>query len=295
MKKIAFLGLGTMGAGMAANLQKAGHVMTVWNRDGKRAASFVKAGATRAKTPAEAVVGAEIIFYSFSDDASVDEVVFGEDGVMGAVEKGQIALDLTTVHPDTSRREATAYAEKKVEFLDVPVFGSKNEAAEGKLWVLAGGERKIFDKVKPLLELLGETVHYMGGHGQGSAMKLVGNLIVAAQLQALGEALTLAVKAGLHPKDVLGVLKVADFRSPILENTTEALMKRDFKPSFALKLMLKDANLINRFAEDLNVVMPAAAATRESIKAAVNQGWGDENASALIKVLELQTGVTIGG
>jgi 3-hydroxyisobutyrate dehydrogenase-like beta-hydroxyacid dehydrogenase len=294
MKKIAFLGLGTMGGGMAANLQKAGHSLTVWNRDAKRTNSFVKNGANRASTPAEAVAGAEIIFYSFSNDQAVDDVVFGKDGILQGVEAGQIALNTTTVHPETSRKEARAFAEKKVEFLDTPVFGSKNEAADGKLWVLAGGDHKAFLKVKPLLEIIGETVHYMGENGQGSSMKLVGNLIVAAQLQALGEGLSLAVKAGLDLKDVLGVLKVTDFRSPILENTTEALMKRDFSPSFALKLMLKDANLISRFAQDLNVPIPASAAARETIKAAVNQGWGEENASALIKNLEQQAGVKIG-
>ena len=283
-----------MGAGMASNLQKAGHALTVWNRDTKRTASFVKHGANRATTPAQAVAGAEVVFYSLSDDAAVEEVVFGKHGILEGVEKGQIALDLSTVHPETSLREAKAFAAKEVEFLDTPVFGSKKEAADGKLWVLAGGDKKIFQKVKPLLELIGETVHYMGDHGKGTSMKLVGNLIVAAQLQALGEALTLAVKAGLQPKDVLGVLRVADFRSPILENTTEALMKRDFSPSFALELMLKDANLISRFAQDLNVPIPASAAARETIKAAVNQGWGPENASALIKNLEQQAGVTIG-
>lgn len=294
MKKIAFLGLGTMGAGMAANLQKAGHELTVWNRDAKRMASLVRKGALKAATPAEAVGGAEFIFYSFADDASVEQVVFGTDGILQGAEKGQVALDLTTVHPETSRKQFRAFAEKGVDFLDAPVFGSKNEAAEGKLWVLVGGDKKVFQKAQPLLKQIGETVHYMGENGQGTSMKLVGNLIVAAQLQALGEALTLATKAGLNIKDVLEVLKVTDFRSPILENTTRAMSKRDFAPNFALKLMLKDANLIASFAQDLNVPTPAAAATRETIKNAVNQGWGDENAHALIKSLEQGAGVTIG-
>jgi 3-hydroxyisobutyrate dehydrogenase-like beta-hydroxyacid dehydrogenase len=126
-------------------------------------------------------------------------------------------------------------------------------------------------------------------------MKLVGNLVVAAQLEALGEAMTLAVKAGLSPRDVLGVLHVTDFKSPIFDGVGAALMDRNFDTSFALKHLLKDANLIARFAQDLNVPVPAAAATREVIKAAVNQGWGEENASALIKLLELQAGVEVKG
>ena len=178
--------------------------------------------------------------------------------------------------------------------MDVPVFGSRNEAANGGLWVLAGGNRDVFERIQPILRAMGETVHYMGDSGKGSAMKLVGNLIVASQLEALGEAMVLATKAGLNADDVLGVLKVADFRSPILSGVGAALVKRDFKADFALKHLLKDANLIDRFAQDLNSPIPAGAAIRETIKSAVNQGLGDENASAMIKALELQGNVQIG-
>lgn len=124
-------------------------------------------------------------------------------------------------------------------------------------------------------------------------MKLVGNLIVAAQLEALGEAMIMATKAGLNPNDVLDVLHVTDFKSPIFDGVGRALVDRDFSTSFALKHMLKDANLINRFAQDLNAPIPAAAAARETIKAAVNQGWGEENASALIKALEQQANTEV--
>jgi 3-hydroxyisobutyrate dehydrogenase-like beta-hydroxyacid dehydrogenase len=174
------------------------------------------------------------------------------------------------------------------------VFGSRNEAAGGALWVLAGGKREVFARVRPILEAMGESVHYMGESGQGSAMKLVGNLIVASQLQALGEAMVLATKAGLKPQDVLGVLNVTDFRSPILSDVGAALVKQDFSPNFALKHLLKDANLIDRFAQDLNSPIPAVAAIRETIKSAVNQGWGEENASAMIKALEQQGNVQAG-
>jgi len=174
------------------------------------------------------------------------------------------------------------------------VFGSRNEAASGGLWVLAGGKRDLFDRVRPILAAIGESVHYMGESGNGTAMKLVGNLIVASQLEALGEAMVLATKAGLNPEDVLGVLKVADFRSPILSGVGAALVQRNFSRDFALKHLLKDANLIDRFAQDLNSPIPAAAAIRETIKSAVNQGWGQQNASAMIKALELQGNVRVG-
>jgi 3-hydroxyisobutyrate dehydrogenase-like beta-hydroxyacid dehydrogenase len=282
-----------MGGGIAGTLLKAGYTLTVWSRHPDQGNALVRQGAKAAPNIAAAVNDAEVVMYSLSDDRAVDEVVFGQGGVLPSVRRGQIVLDNTTVHPETSRRQAEAYAEKGVEFLDVPVFGSRNEAAGGGLWVLAGGKRDVFDRVRPILDAMGATVHYMGESGKGSAMKLVGNLIVASQLQALGEAMVLATKAGLNPQDVLGVLAVTDFRSPILSGVGAALVKRDFTTNFALKHMLKDANLIDRLAQDLNSPIPAVAAVRETIKSAVNQGWGEENASAMIKALEQQGNVQV--
>jgi 3-hydroxyisobutyrate dehydrogenase-like beta-hydroxyacid dehydrogenase len=293
VEKIAYLGLGIMGQGMAANLLKAGYPVTVWNRTAARCEPLMAQGAAQAGSPAEAVAGADVVMYCVSDDAAVEALVFGQDGVLAGVKAGQIVIDLTTIHPDTTRKEAAAYAEKGVKFLDAPVFGSKNEAANGDLWIVTGGDRELFEQVKPILEVLSETTHYMGGTAMGTSMKLVGNLVVASQLEALGEAMTLATRAGLDPEDVLGVLHVTDFKSPIFDGVGEMLINRDFTTHFSLTLMLKDANLIARFAQDLNVPVPASAATREVIKAAVNKGWGEENASAFIKQLEDQAGVMV--
>jgi 3-hydroxyisobutyrate dehydrogenase-like beta-hydroxyacid dehydrogenase len=295
MERIGFIGLGVMGSGMVATLRKAGYPVTIWARNRKQAEPLLQQGATLAPDIAAAVRDADVIMYCLSDDAAAEEVVFGAGGVLSAVRRGQIVCDATTVHPDTSRREARAYAERGAEFLDTPVFGSRNEAASGGLWVLAGGERGVFERVRPILQTLGETVHYMGETGAGAAMKLVGNLVVASQLEALGEAMVLATKAGLRAEDVLGVLKVTDFRSPILSCVGESLARRNFQTNFALKHLLKDANLIDRFAEDLIAPIPAMAATRETIKAAVNRGWGEENASAMIKALEQQGNVQVRG
>jgi len=294
-KKIAYLGLGIMGRGMAANLIKAGHEVTVWNRTAERCAPLVTQGASQAATPAEAVRGAEVIMYCLSDDAAVEDLLWGSGKLIDAVQPGQTAIDMTTLHPGTSLREAAAYAEKGVRFLDAPVFGSKNEAANGGLWIVVGGPRDLYEAMLPVLEPISETTHYMGENGKGASMKLVGNLVVSMQLEALGEAMILASKAGLNPHDVLGVLHVTDFKSPIFDGVGSALVRRDFETFFALKLMLKDANLIARFAQDLNSPVPGAAAVREVIKGAVNKGWGELNASALIRNLEDQAGIEVKG
>ncbi len=295
MTNIAYLGLGIMGRGMVGNLLKGGHQVAVWNRSQERVAPLVEQGARAATSPAEAVQDAELVMYCLSDDAAVEDLLWGAGALIDAVQPGQIAVDMTTVLPATSHKEYAAYAAKGVEFLDAPVFGSKNEAAQGGLWIVVGGKREIYDRVLPVLELLSETTHYMGENGQGASMKLVGNTIVAFQLEAIGEAMILATKAGLNPHDVLGVLHVTDFKSPIFDGVGGALVQRDFETFFALKLMLKDANLIARFAQELSVPMPALAVIREQIKGGVNRGWGEENASAFIKNLEEQAGVQVKG
>ncbi len=294
MEKIAYLGMGIMGRGMAANLLKAGYPVTVWNRSPERVQPLVEQGASSAASPADAVRDADVVMYCLSDDAAVSDLVWGAGALLDGVHAGQVVIDMTTLHPETSRKEAAAFAAKGVEFLDAPVFGSKNEAAGGGLWIVVGGERALYDRMQPILAVVSETTHYMGGTGQGAAMKLVGNLLVAFQLEAIGEALVLATKAGLNPRDVLDVVHVTDFKSPIFDGVGNGLVNRDFEVNFALKLMYKDANLISRFAQDLQAPTPALAVIREMIKGGVNRGWGEENASAFLKNIEEQAGVQVG-
>src|SRR5438132_3482354 len=293
IKKISYLGLGTMGSGMVSNLLKAGYELTVWNRSVERSKPFARKGARVADTPANAVRDVDLVMYSLSNDQAVEEVVFGARGILSGINAGQIAIDMSTVLPATSLREQEAYAKRGVDFLDVPVFGSKQESADAKLWIMAAGKKDIFEKVKPILEQLGQTVHYFGKNGNAAAMKLVGNLIVALEMEALAEGLVLAQKAGLDLNTVMEVVKVADFRSPLIVSNGQNILKRDFSPSFALKLMLKDAGLIEKFAESLQSSIPALRVVEKNLASAVALGFGKENASAVIKALEKEAGVEV--
>ena len=293
IKTISYLGLGTMGSGMAANLLKAGYELTVWNRSAEKCEPFARKGARVAHTPADAVRDAELFMYSLSNDQAVEEVVFGATGILSGINAGQIAIDMSTVLPATSLREQEAYAKRAVDFLDTPVFGSKKESANAELWIMAAGKRDTFEKVKPLLEQLGQTVHYFGQNGNATAMKLVGNLIVALEMEALAEGLILAQKAGLDLNTVMEVVKVADFRSPLIVSNGQNILKRDFSTSFALKLMLKDAGLIEKFGESLPSPIPALRVVEKNLELAVALGFGEENASALIKALEEEAGVEV--
>src|SRR6476660_2674541 len=293
IKTISYLGLGTMGDGMASNLLKAGYKLTVWNRSADKCKPFARKGARFAESPADAVRDADLVIYMLSNDQAVEEVVFDANGILSGIKEGQIAMDMSTVLPATSLREQQAYSKRGVDFLDAPVFGSKNESANAELWIMAAGKRDTFEKVKPVLLHLGQTVHYFGKNGNATAMKLVGNLIVALELEALSEGLVLARKAGLDLSTVMEVVKVADFRSPLPVSNGQNILKRDFSTSFALKLMLKDARLIQNFSETLQSPTPALRVAEKHLASAVALGFGNDNASALIKALEKEAGVEV--
>jgi 3-hydroxyisobutyrate dehydrogenase-like beta-hydroxyacid dehydrogenase len=282
-----------MGSGMASNLLKGGYELTVWNRTAEKCKPFARKGARVVNTPANAVRDVDLVMYCLSNENAVEEVVFGAKGILSGIRAGQIAIDMSTVLPATSLREQQAYAKRGVDFLDAPVFGSKNESADAKLWIMAAGNQAVFDKVKPVLEHLGQTIHYFGKNGNAAAMKLVGNLIVALELEALAEGLVLAQKAGLDLKTVMEVVQVADFRSPLLVSNGQNILKRDFSPSFALKLMLKDADLIEKFGNNLQSPIPALQVVEKNLASAVALGFGEENASAIIKALEKEAGVEV--
>jgi 3-hydroxyisobutyrate dehydrogenase-like beta-hydroxyacid dehydrogenase len=293
INKISYLGLGTMGGGMASNLLKAGYKLTVWNRSAEKCKPFARKGARVAESPADAVRDADLVIYMLSNDQAVEEVVFGANGILSGIKEGQIAMDMSTVLPATSLREQQAYSNRGVDFLDAPVFGSKTESAKAKLWIMAAGKRHTFEKIKPVLQHLGQTVHYFGKNGNATAMKLVGNLIVASELEALSEGLVLAQKAGLDLSTVMEVVKVADFRSPLLVSNGQNILKRDFSTSFALELMLKDAGLIDKFAGSLQSPIPGLRVVEKNLKSAVALGFEKENASAVIKALEKEAGVEV--
>src|SRR5258705_3647927 len=282
-----------MGSGMASNLLKAGYEVTVWNRNAEKCEPFARKGARVADTPADAVRDVDLVMYSLSNDQAVEEIVFGSKGILSGIKEGQIAIDMSTVLPATSLREQEAYAKRGVDFVDAPVFGSKQESADAKLWIMAAGNKAVFEKVKPVLEHLGQTIHYFGKNGNAVAMKLVGNLIVALELEALAEGLVLAQKAGLDLSTVMQVVKVADFLSPLLVSNGQNILKRNFSPSFALKLMLNEAGLIEKFGESLESPIPALRVVEKNLASAVGLGFGKENASALIKALLKEAGVEV--
>lgn len=293
MARISFIGLGIMGSGMVANLVKAGHEVRVWNRTASKLDEIKKVGATTVSHPGELMENVDFFMYCLADDQAINEVITGGFNLASIVPPGTIVIDLSTIDPDTSAAERAIYESRGIEFLDAPVFGTKGEARDGGLWIVIGGPEETFKKSLAVLEPISETTHYMGKGGNGAKMKLVGNLLVASQLVAIGEALTLAKSAGLDLRKVLEVAAVADFKTPIYAGVGAGVIAGDYEVNFPLKLMLKDARLIQRFADQFGVPATSAQVTEDLAEEGVGKGLGELNASAIVKVLSDRVGVDL--
>jgi 3-hydroxyisobutyrate dehydrogenase-like beta-hydroxyacid dehydrogenase len=278
---------------MVANLVKAGHEVTVWNRSTSKYSEITKVGAKTVSDPKDLLSGADYFMYCLADDAAIKDVITGGHNLAASVKPGTIAIDLSTIDPETSSAERAIYEANGVEFLDAPVFGTKGEARDGGLWIVVGGNEAVYKKSLPVLEPISATTHYMGKGGNGAKMKLVGNLMVASQLVSIGEALTLAKSAGLNLRKVLEVAAVADFKTPIYAGVGAGAIAGDYEVNFPLKLMLKDARLIQAFAKKFNAPTSSAVVTEDLAKAGVDAGLGELNASAIVKVMADRVGVDL--
>jgi len=290
MVDIAFLGLGTMGRGMVRNLLKAGHAVTVWNRTEHQLPAEL-ASARRAATLAEAIAGKPWVLLCVTGPDAQRALFHGADGVLAHLRHGVVVADMTTTDPTLTVELAHAVEAKGSVYVDAPVFGSKGEAWEGRLDFVCGGPETAFARLRPLLEAMAATVHYLGANGAGTSMKLIGNLLVAAQMASLGEALALARKAGLDGKAVMGVLDVADYSSLLIRNVGRATLAGNFEPSFYLRHMLKDTRLLGDFARRLDVPLPVSGNIQQLYQAALNEGLGDLNASGLHKMMFALSGL----
>ena len=285
---VAFIGLGIMGGRMVKNVLKAGYAVRAQNRTAAKAEAVKSLGASVAATPRQAVAGVDIVVTMVADPPALAAVLEGPDGVFAGCRPGTLVVDMSTVDPGTSRAMAAKAQGLGLRYLEAPVTGGVGAAEQGTLTIMAGGSVEDFAAAKPLLETMGKKILYVGPMGHGSVLKLATNVVAAGIVALMGEALTLATKAGLDPTMVVEVLAE---RSPLIGRTGPRVLSGDFSPNFPLRLAAKDVRLALDAARVVGAPMFAAAAVGQVQSAALAKGLGDFDQSVMIRVLEELAGV----
>jgi 3-hydroxyisobutyrate dehydrogenase-like beta-hydroxyacid dehydrogenase len=287
--RVAFCGLGIMGKAMSANLVKAGHEVTVWNRTpGKHVE-----GARLAATPAEAAQGAEVVWICVSDSKAVEEVLFGPHGVDSVLTPGMLIADSSTISPAATRHFAERVRAKGAEYADAPMTGSKLGAENGELVFMVGASEPLIERLQPLFQAMGKTVLRMGETGAGQSAKLGLNLMIALMYEGFAEALALTAKLGLEPERLLALVQASMARCGLFDYKAPFVLKRDFSPNFPLRLMQKDIHLMLEAAKEARVKLPGLKTVAEIYELASEEGHADQDYAATLMLLEKWAGVEV--
>ena len=286
MPRIGFIGLGLMGQPMARRLLEAGHPLTVWNRTARKAEALLASGAVWADSPKALARSSDVVITMVTDSAASEELACAPGGILEGAPPGCILIDMSSITPETSRSIAERARAKGLAMLDAPVTGAPRVASEGKLGIMVGGPREIFERCLPILHAMGVKIVYAGGNGMGTTLKLVNNLILGVAIHASAEALLLAAKAGLDPQSVIEITSVGGARTGAMETRGPRMVTRDFSPHFSASNMYKDLSNALQLAEECGVSLPVASAAREILRAAKTQGKGDLDSCVVLTVLE---------
>jgi len=292
--RVGFIGLGIMGSRMAANVARAGHELTVWNRTRARAEAFAAAhGAAVADTPAALGASCDVVVSIVVDGPQVERVLLGDDGVAQRAADGLLCIDMSTIAPREAQAIADRLAQRGIGFLDAPVTGSAPKAEDGTLAIMVGGAADDLERARPVLDAMGETIVHVGPVGHGQAVKVLSNALAAANVVALAQALLVGKRAGLDLERMTEVLPLSAGGSRMAELKAAPMLAHDFAPLFKLEHMLKDVGLALDAAGAAGAPFPAAAEARELLSAAAGRGLGERDFAAVLAVLEDLAGVRL--
>ncbi|SEC05536.1 NAD(P)-binding domain-containing protein [Paenibacillus sp. GP183] len=286
MKRIGFIGLGTMGKPMAANLIRKGYSVTVYNRTAEKAEELARLGASIALTPAEAVRNSDVLITMLSDDKVLLDTFYSEHGILSGIHPALTMIDCSTVAPQTSQRLSEELANHFVDFLDAPVTGSSPAAEAGTLAFMVGGSKEIFDEQADIFAALGSKMLYVGPSGAGSYAKIAHNAMVGINAIGLAEGLSIATKAGIDPAVFLEIVKSGGANSRQAELKGEKIINRDFSNQFSLKLMLKDMLLASDLTARFQLPAPMLHNATSMFQMGLSKGLGEEDLSSVIQIYE---------
>ena len=281
---VGFIGLGVMGRPMALHLQRAGHELFVWAR---RPASVEGLPASLCASPAELGRRCEVVFTVVTSSADVESVCLGENGLIEGMAPGAVVVDCSTIAPDAARRIAARLGEKQIEMLDAPVSGGAQGAIDATLAIMAGGKAAVLARVMPLLECLGKRIVHVGPNGAGQVAKACNQMIMVAAIQAAAEAMRLAAAAGADCGKVRQALAGGSAASRVLDVMGERMVRRDFAAGIEARLHHKDFGLVLEATRQSGVATPLAAVVGQQLNVLMARGWGRDDTSSLLRVLEL--------
>jgi 2-hydroxy-3-oxopropionate reductase len=291
---VGFIGLGIMGMPMARNLMEAGYELTVHNRSPEKAEELGKEGATVAATPREVAEKSDVVITMLPDSPQVREVVAGENGVLEGISEGALLIDMSTISPVVTEELAEAVKEKGASMLDAPVSGGDVGAIEGTLSIMVGGEEGDFERAKPLFEAMGKTITHVGPVGAGQVTKAANQVVVALTIEAVSEALVLGSAGGVSPEKILEVLSGGLASNKVMEIKREKFLSHKFDPGFRSELHHKDLGIALAAGREYGVVLPVTAIVDQMLLSMRRKGWGGEDHSALLRIIEDLSQHTIG-
>jgi len=288
---IGFIGLGIMGKPMSLNLLKAGYPLAVHSRSPAPVDAVVSQGATRASSPREVAAASDIVITMLPDSPDVERVVSGENGVLEGIRPGALIIDMSTISPVVAKRLAVETEKHDATMLDAPVSGGEIGAINATLSIMVGGPEEAFQRALPVFEAMGKSIIRIGEAGAGQVCKACNQIVVALTIEAVGEALTLARKAGVDAAKVREALLGGFAQSRVLDVHGQRLLDRNFKPGFRARLHLKDLAIALAAGREYEASLPATALTAEMLKSVLATGHGDDDHSALMTVLEKLAGI----
>jgi len=285
-EQIGFIGLGIMGKPMARNLVKAGYELTVYDIVGEAVEELATEGAKTASSSQEVAAATGKVITMLPDSADSERAILGPGGVLEGARPGAIIIDMSSIAPSMSQKIAAECSKKSVEFLDAPVSGGEPGAINAALAIMVGGKQEVFDQCSDLLKIMGSNVVLTGDVGAGNITKLANQIIVAANIEALSEALVLAQKGGVDPERVFNAIRGGLAGSAVMEAKGPMMLERNFRAGFRIRLHRKDLRNVLQTAEELNVPLPVTALVQQMLGSLVNDGDQDADHSAILHFLE---------
>jgi 2-hydroxy-3-oxopropionate reductase len=295
IKNVGFVGLGIMGKPMVKNLLKAGFAVRVRDRSKLPVDELVSDGATAADSARACSEGVDAIVTMLPDSLDSEEVILGDQGVLEGVGRGAVVIDMSSIAPTMSQKIAKACEEKGVDFLDAPVSGGETGAIAGQLAIMVGGKAGVFARADSIFRVVGKSHVLCGGYGAGNTTKLANQIIVAANIEAVGEALVLVRKAGLDPRVVFDAIRGGLAGSNVLNAKAPMMIEGNFAPGFRIRLHQKDLNNALLTGKELGVPLPVTSLVQQMIGALVNNGKGDQDHSGIVNFIEEMAATKISG